>query len=43
MNVQIFRTTRVPILVFPLENPKKKNHLDVAPMKRHKKYYRGRE
>jgi hypothetical protein len=43
MSVQNFETTKVPILGLPLENPKKKCHLDVAPMKRHRIYYRGGE
>jgi hypothetical protein len=32
--------TKVPILGLPFENPKKKCHLDVTPMNRHKIYYR---
>jgi hypothetical protein len=40
MNVQNFGTTKVPILGCPFGSREKKCHLDVAPMKRHKIYYK---
>jgi hypothetical protein len=40
MNVQSFKTTRVPILGLPHGNIGKKCHLDVAYMENHKAYYR---
>ncbi len=41
MNVQSFKTTRVPILGLPLGNRGKKGHLDVVFAERHIVYYRG--
>jgi hypothetical protein len=40
MSVQNFETTKVPILKLPLENPKKKSHLNVIFIKKHKIYYK---
>jgi len=40
MSIQSFSTTKVPILGFPLGSPKKKFHLDVAPIESHIVYYR---
>jgi hypothetical protein len=40
MSIQSFETTKVPILGLSLRSPEKKYHLDVAPAKSHKVYYR---
>jgi len=40
MNIQNFRTTRVPILGLPFESLGEKWHLDVIPVERHIMYYR---
>jgi hypothetical protein len=40
MNIQIFRTTKVPILGLPFRSPEKKWHLDVAIAKNHRIYYK---
>jgi hypothetical protein len=40
MNIQRFETTKVPILGLALGSPRKKCHLDLAPIESHKVYYR---
>jgi hypothetical protein len=40
MNVQIFETIKVPIMRLPFRSLEKKCHLDVAPTKNHRIYYR---
>jgi hypothetical protein len=40
MSIQIFRTTKVPILGLPLGNLGKKYHLDEAHAENHIVYYR---
>jgi hypothetical protein len=40
MNIQSFKTVKVLILGLSFGNPRKKCHLDVAPMKNHRVYYR---
>jgi hypothetical protein len=40
MNVQNFKTPKVPILGLPFGSLGKKCHLDVAPAESHKMYYR---
>jgi hypothetical protein len=40
MSIQSFETVKISILGFPFKSPGKKFHLDVAPMKNHRIYYR---
>jgi hypothetical protein len=41
MNIQSLGTIRIPILRLSLGSPRKKYHLDVAPVKSYKIYYKG--
>jgi hypothetical protein len=40
MNVHSFGTIKIPILGFPLRNPRENWHVDVVPVERHKVYYK---